>query len=803
VKLHTVAPDSQFVENLQSDTVLDTFYYTSFADTVYYSVSGKLYGLSSSEQEGLDIEYYVNGSVGYELLRTDVDGKYVLDSLSDSTSVTVIAPDVAGYKVYPPSYTDIKVGPSYYGANFVYVKIPDTIVQKTDTVYCIKGRVYGLPDNTGVTIYYRIMDSSNVAYTVTDVDSTYSICGLPYGCRVQVSAESREGFVVNEYYDNLHITDTLVGKDFNYDSIPVGFYTITGTVYVDNVATPGVAVYSSIGNALHSYITNSQGKYTIVVPENMSLSIYPSYMSGYNVDPSGGYSIVKISTNSTDNDFNYYPLSSSDTVSSLCGMLEGLPDSLRNRQTVTAIVQGVVYYTSTNVNGEYCFIDVPAHSIVVVLPPDVSGYDHTPDVRIVNMPAKDTTILPFVYSLFVKHTVSLCGIVSGLPDNSNVLVTYFVGNDIDTLLTDSTGSYCIEVLEGDYVRIVPSYQEGYRFLPDMYFFRADSDSSGLDIRYILIDSDGNGDSVNISGIVFRDGEAFSNALLHYTVTSGVNTVSGIAMTDIYGKYYINGLEKGSSIKVTPDYVKLYTVTPALQFVENLQADSVLDTFYYIYFADSVADTEFYSVDGTLYGLSASEKHGLNVEYYVDDANGYYLLFTDADGKYIIDSLRDGMSVMVIAPVVEGYTVRPSSYTKEVGPSYHGANFFYTKIVDIVPVDTARFESVVINGEEQPITDVIYYLLPCKDSVGYIDDYIDVVLMVSEYDTIYGDGSTDTTLRYIGEREYIYTVHIDRKAFYKVDTVIVTSTGMGYTAEQLKHTYIIIVEKRFEFYDIVV
>jgi hypothetical protein len=796
VKLHTVAPLSQIVTNLQADRVLDTFYYTSFSDTIYYSVGGTLFNLPASEQEGLNVVYYINGVEGSDLLFTDTAGKYVIDSLPDGTFVSVIAPDIEGYRVYPSSYTDIQVGPSHYGANFVYIKIDTTV---PDTFYCVKGSVSGLPDNRGVTIYCRIINGSTVTTVtaVTGSDSAYSICDLPYGCRVQVSAESRNGFLVHEYYDDILIDDTVFGINFTYESIPDGYYTVTGIVYVSDVATPGIEIYSNIGGSLRSYTTDIWGRYTIVVPERTSFSIHPSYMENYKVTPSGGYSIVQIMENSAYNNFYYDSLSQYDTVSSLCGVLDSLPEALRNGQIVTAIVQGVVYYTLTDADGGYCFMGVPARTVVIVLPPDVSGYEHTPAVRTVDMPSYDTTIPPFVYSSIVKDTLILCGAVSGLPDNSNVLVTYFVDNDINTLRTDSLGIYCIKVVEGDYVRIVPSYQQDYRFEPNMYFFRAYSSEDTFDIEYFPVDSG----SITVSGAVVKDGNIFSNAFLHYTLTFGSSAVDAVTMTDIYGMYYINGLAKGSSIEVVPDYVKLHTVTPLLQLAVNLQADRVFDTFYYTSFAS--ADTAFYSVSGTLYGLSASEREGLNIEYFVNSVSGSDLLLTDAAGKYLLDSLRRDMYVSVIAPAVAGYNVYPSSYSN-IQPSYYGANFVYikTEIDTILPhlvEDTARLESVLINGVSLEITDVIHYILPCKDSAGYIDvDYVNVVLMVSEYDTIYSDG-----LEYTREREYTYTVYMDSKAFYKVDTVIVRSTGIGSTAEQLKHTYIIIVERRFEFYDIVV
>jgi hypothetical protein len=797
VKRYTVLPLWQSVNDLQADWVLDTFCYTSSGDTVYYSVGGTLYGLSPVEQEGLNIVYYVDGIEGSDLLFTDVDGRYIIDSLPDSTYVSVIAPVVEGYSVYPSSYSNITVRPSYYGANFVYSKIDTVSNRETDTFYCIKGRVYGLPDNTNVTIHYRVTDSTNITSStvVTVSDSTYSICRLPYGSRVQVSAESKDGFMVHEFYGNIFVTDTVVGIDFHYESIPAGYYTATGIVYVNGSPTPGVEVYSNISNSLRSYTTDIYGKYTIVVPERTTFSIHPSYMSGYKVNPSGGYSIVQILENSGDNNFYYSPLTAFDTVNDLCGSIEGLTDDLLNGQIVTAIVHGVVYYSSTDVQGRYCFRGVPARSTVVVLPPDVASYEHNPAILTVEMPIYDTVVVPFVYTSLLKDTVTLCGTVIGLPDNGNVLVTYFVNNSVDTLYTNAAGEYCIKAVEGDYVRIIPSYQDGYRFVPNMYFFRAYTNENIFDIEYISVDTNV---SVNISGVVVKDGELFANAFLHYTITSGNDTIDEVSMTDIYGTYHISGVEKGGNVEVVPDYVKYHTVTPLSQFEGNLQNNKVLDTFYYT----SSDDTVYYSVRGALFGLSLVEQDGLNIVYSVNDAEGSDLLFTGADGKNILDSLQDGVSVTVTAPVVAGYSVYPLSHTDiRVGPSYNGANFVYKKVNDTVIVppdaDTARLEGVVIGGEIQEITDTIHYILECDDERTSVD----VVLAVSEYDTVYFGGSAGTTLTLTGEREYTYTVDMSAKALYRVDTVIVKSTVAG-MAGQVMHTYIVIVEKRFKFYDIV-
>ena len=233
-------------------------------------------------------------------------------------------------------------------------------------------------------------------------------------------------------------------------------------------------------------------------------------------------------------------LNTSETV------LSGLSYDQERGHIVTAVVQGVVHYVTTGSRASYCFGGIEAHSNVIVMAPDIAGYEHTPAVRTLEMPAHDTIIPPFVYTPLLRDSVTLCGTVSGLNDNGDILITYFVDNALDTLHTDSTGIYCIKVVKGSYVRIVPSYQEGYRFVPNMYFVRADSSENIFDIEYISVS-----DGLLVSGTVLKDGVIFTNTFLHYTITSETDTVEGIAMTDIHGKYYIHGLEKGISMHIMP------------------------------------------------------------------------------------------------------------------------------------------------------------------------------------------------------------------------------------------------------------
>jgi hypothetical protein len=687
------------------------------------------------------------------------------------------------------------------GCDSIYQTINLTVTQcAVDTFYCLQGWVSGLPDNAGVRIHYRVIDTASITAlsTLTAPDGSYSICGLRKGVLVQPSAESIDGFMVQEYYGDIRITDTVRGINFHYDSIPDGYYAATGIVYVDGVARAGAEIYCNTGGigdagTLRPYITNSYGKYTVILPKRSSFSLHPSYISGYSVSPAGGYSIQQISANISGNDFHYTPLSADDTVSWLVGALEGLPDSEQQNRTVTAIVQGTVYYVSSGIRGGYFFKGIPAHSSVMVIPPVAGGYICTPALQMLTMPSKDTIIAPFVYSREVKDTVTLCGKVTGLPDNGNILVTCFINSTLDTLRTKPNGTYCINAVEGDYVRIIPSNQSGYRFMPGMYAVRADSSKSIYDIVYMAVDSN----SVNISGTVLKDGNIFDGAFVRYTINATGGNTSGVAITDAYGRYYINGVERGSEITVTPDYVLLHRVSPQNQIIDNLEKDSVLETFNYVSFADSV----YYSVSGTLYGLPAGKQSNLNIEYYVNGALSSSLLFTDVNGRYSIDSIADRSYIRVKAPQVDGYNVYPSEYTSiGVSPSYYGANFVYSAKQDTVTVpqlsDTAKLESLTIGGESQVITDIIRYVLPCDDTRTSID----VVLKVSQYDTIYGNGTT-TALTYTDEYEYTYTVDISANALYRGDTITVVSTGSG-TAGQLTHRYIITVEKRFAFYDVV-
>jgi hypothetical protein len=94
--------------------------------------------------------------------------------------------------------------------------------------------------------------------------------------------------------------------------------------------------------------------------------------------------------------------------------------------------------------------------------------------------------------------------------------------------------------------------------------------------------------------------------------------------------------------------------------------------------------------------------------------------------------------------------------------------------------------------------VIYYLLDCDDESLWVD----VELTVSEYDTIYSYSlAYSEGLSYV-DGKYIYRVDVSDKALYSVDTFKVESTVAGMSS-QTSHTYIVIIEKRFAFYDIVV
>jgi hypothetical protein len=659
-----------------------------------------------------------------------------------------------------------------------------------DTVYtCIYGKVYGLDAaQLPVRIYYSA-SGLPLSYIMSDATlgsdggASWSLCNVIVGSHISLFAETKEGYFVHEFYDRIPVSDTLRGLNFNYDSIPSDYHLATGIIYVENVATEGVLVHYAIDNSEGWVVSMSNGEYQIALHDSTSLNINPTVIAGYDVTPKE-YTLNYVNSDVSGLDFNYYRFADSSKLRSVCGSLVGLDKVTQYRQVVSYIVDGVIGYAVTDINGLFCIDNLPESSVAVVVAPDIAGYTANPLSQTVII-TSDTVLAPFVYSRVVKDAITLCGNISGLPDNSNVAVIYTVNTSwYNIILSDTNGNYCISAESGDYVRIIGSVVQGYNANPQMYSFNADSGSSktSYDFVYSAISAG----LLSINGMVMKDSLYYAGAPLSYTVN---DSVKGSLYVNAFGMYHLQELDSGSNIIITPGYLKGYTITPNMHTVLNLQKDTVLDTIIY---TRSICPNN-YSIKGTLYGLPAALRENRAVEYSVDSVSSVIPALTSVAGNYIIDSLCSGSSAIVYAPAVVGYDAYPPYYNVELLSDYYALNFVYVKSHVAPEIDTVYITSVIINGVEQVVSDTIHYVLPCGSDLTSVD----VVFNVSVSDTCYDYSGTGM------EREYRYTVDLSRKAVYHVETVVLESTSSSNVAAGgLTHTYCIIVERRFEFYEIV-
>jgi hypothetical protein len=364
---YSVAPTNYTLNNVTSNTSGNNFAYT----LNNYNLTGQVTGLSPNS--GRTIYYTVNGGA-QQSVTTDASGNYTI-SAPYGSNVVITPPTVSGYSVSPSSHTvsPVPVG-GQSGLNFAY----------TTLSYTISGTVSGLPNNSGIPVYYTINGGAQQSVSSTS-GGAYTISNVPYGANVVITASTQTGYTgsVSPTPSTSNVTSDITGKNITYAAIT---HTVSGRL----IGLPNgqrTITYSINGGAPQTVTTDVNGNYTITgIPHNANLNIVPPTVTGY-VTPIA-HDLYSITNSHSNINFNY-----SASNFTLSGQLIGLPSGQR---TVTYTIDGGAPQTvTTDVSGNYS-ITAPYGSAVVITPPAVTDYTVSPPSRSLTV-SGDQSGLNFTY----------------------------------------------------------------------------------------------------------------------------------------------------------------------------------------------------------------------------------------------------------------------------------------------------------------------------------------------------------------------------------------------------------------------
>jgi hypothetical protein len=255
-----------------------------------FTISGKVSGLPNNV--GIPVYYTVN-SGPQKAVTTVAGGAYTIPDIPYGANVVITASSQPGYTA--------SVASTPATSNVTENIIDKNIVYATGT-YTISGTVSGLPNNTGVHIYYTVNGGTQKTVTTTS-GGAYIISNVPFGANVVITPEEKSGYtaILSPTPSTSNVTENLTEKDIIYEA----HLTISGTVngLPDNSNVP---VYYTINGGTQQYVTtNTDGTYIINdVPYGVTVIIVPSAQTNYGVCPANR-TINSITSSLTDQDFVY------------------------------------------------------------------------------------------------------------------------------------------------------------------------------------------------------------------------------------------------------------------------------------------------------------------------------------------------------------------------------------------------------------------------------------------------------------------------------------------------------------------
>ena len=435
------------IGTMNSDKTVVVVY--SLSAAVTYTASGTVTGLL--DNSNLTINYSIDGGAG--TTTTDASGNY---SISDvpAGSELIIGPlaDVPGpggvgtYGATPVAGYDIpNMNGNSTGNDFTYV-----------ITYAASGTVTGLPSVSGVTISYTLScpDSSTIIGTVlTDASGNYSIPNIPAGSDIVITApadiiESGEDYMVHPQtgYTLTNIQSDMPNNNFIYGLRYIVSGNVSGLPNLNGIAISYTITDANGVVTTASTTTDASGNYSIPRVKAGSTVIIdplPNVIVGgiaYIIAPHYGYNLPNIQSSMPNNDFVYIP----SYVAS--GNVSGLPNNagIVIHYIITGPVSGVFVPGTvvTDASGNYSIPEIPARGrIIIQAPTSIGLYSESPVIGYdLNNVVQNVPNNNFVYRI---QTFVVSGKVSGLPNNSGIIIRYTINGTARTVTTDTSGNYRI------------------------------------------------------------------------------------------------------------------------------------------------------------------------------------------------------------------------------------------------------------------------------------------------------------------------------------------------------------------------
>lgn len=162
------------------------------------------------------------------------------------------------------------------------------------------GTIFGLPNVSGVPIYYTVNGEPGITFTNNEGEYFLTV---PVCSNVIITPANIPGFIASPLdYFLPHVTNHAACLDFVYSAITVNV-TLSGTVSgLPN--NSGVTVNYSINGIPDTTLTDAGGHFSILVPIGASVVITPSEVEGFTVEPPE-YVITDVSADISNLDFLY------------------------------------------------------------------------------------------------------------------------------------------------------------------------------------------------------------------------------------------------------------------------------------------------------------------------------------------------------------------------------------------------------------------------------------------------------------------------------------------------------------------
>ena len=357
---------------------------------------------------------------------------------------------------------------------------------------------------------------------------------------------------------------------------------------------------SLTGDVTDSTTTDLNGEYSFpAVDHGTSYTVTPT-LAGYVFTPA---SLSGTLTEDTDRNFSAAALRTISGNITIGGSpLQGV---------VVQLSGGSSGFTSTDVNGDYTFANIP-DGTAYTLTPSKTGYIFTP---VSSSGTVSGNIVQDFTADFSHHVIS--GTIqyqgSGL---SGVTVT-LTGDVSDATTTDANGNYSFSSIDYNTGYTVTPTRTGYEFSPVSSSGTVNGDKDH-DFTALAVYS--------ISGTITQGGSPLSGA----TVTLS-GDVSGSTTTDGSGNYSFTGIDEGSNYAVTPSKSGSTFSPVSASGTLNANADH-----------DFTATLNTYTISGTVTeGGSPLAGVTITLSGGVSDSDT-----TDASGNYSFIGINYGTSYTV-------------------------------------------------------------------------------------------------------------------------------------------------------------